>query len=136
MKQQKIRAKNDEGYSVWSEPINYITKADVPKAPTNLRFKIQQTLIKIAWDYPTLDGGDKITTFTLELSEYPDIEFSSIYHDNKTEYQIQKKLKPGVIYYVRVFCSNSIGKSKVIFKFYFILVKGKNTLKNVKITIY
>lgn len=111
-----MRSKNEEGYSGWSEAIKFKTKANVPKNPLKLRVKIQQNQsvnIKVTWDTPIDNGGDKICAYQLELSDSLELKkFESIFEGNQLEYLIEKELTPGATYYTRVSCSNSIGCSE------------------------
>lgn len=114
--QFRLRAKNEEGNSAWSETKKYSTNADVPKCPTKLKVKIQSSQVslvvyKVNWEAPKDDGGDKIQNFTLEMSEFDQNSFEEIYSGEEAEYLIEKVLKPGYSYLLRVFCSNSIGPS-------------------------
>jgi hypothetical protein len=105
-----LRSKNEEGYSSWSEAVKLATKANVPKNPTKLRVKIQALNIKVMWDCPPEDGGDKVTNYSLELSDSLEkTKFATVFEGNKLEHQIEQSLRPGTTYYIRVCCSNSMG---------------------------
>lgn len=111
----RLRAKNDEGYSAWSDIAKFKTNADVPNFPTKLRVKIQQNQslnIKVSWAAPTDNGGDEVISYDLQLSDSLENKFESIYNGPKLEHLIEKMLSSGITYYVRVSCSNSIGVSE------------------------
>ncbi|CAF0919214.1 unnamed protein product, partial [Brachionus calyciflorus] len=110
--QFRLRAKNEEGNSAWCETKKFSTLADVPNAPSKIRTKIQSlNIYKFNWESPRDDGGDKIRTYTLEMSEYEQNIFKEIYTGDKNEFLLEKSLKPGFCYVLRVLCTNSIGNS-------------------------
>ena len=108
----RLRAKNDEGNSAWSEITKFTTRADVPKSPGKIRTKIQaNNVFKFNWEVPKDDGGDKILSYSLEMSENESDSFQEVYNDEKNECILEKSLKPGHCYYLRCSCLNSIGQS-------------------------
>lgn len=110
--QFRLRAKNEEGNSAWSEITKFCTNADVPQQPGKIRTKIQApNVYKFNWESPKDDGGDKILSYSLELSENELDGYEEIYYDDKNECIIEKNLTPGKSYFLRVCCSNSIGQS-------------------------
>lgn len=111
--QFRLRAKNEEGSSAWSETERFTTKADIPKCPCKLKVKIQSLIVyKISWEAPKDDGGDTIKRYTLEMSEFDQNLYEEIYNGEETDFQLDKTLKPGYSYLLRVYCSNSIGSSE------------------------
>ena len=109
--QFRLRARNEEGNSPWSDIRKYFTQADVPKHPLKLRAKVSQACIKVNWDLPKDDGGSKIISYCLEMAECDESEFRVVYEGALLEHSIEDKLKPGCVYSLRVNCSNSIGRS-------------------------
>jgi fibronectin type III domain-containing protein 3 len=114
--QFRLRAKNEEGNSAWSETKSFSTKADVPQMPLKLQTRIQNApiLIRVSWEAPKQNGGDKIISYCLELAEF-NLElansFSIIYEGENLEHTIKaSQLNPGAKYSLRVSCANTIGR--------------------------
>lgn len=114
--QFRLRAKNEEGNSAWSETKSFSTKADVPQAPIKLQTRIQNSPIqvRVSWEAPKQNGGDKIISYCLELAEFvleTSDSFSVIYEGENLEYTIERpQLNPGAKYSLRTSCANTIGR--------------------------
>ena len=114
--QFRLRARNEEGNSPWSDPRKYSTQADVPRHPLKLRARVvSQACVKTNWDVPKDDGGSEIISYCLEMAESAsgggDSEFRVVYEGALLEHSIDDQLQPGCAYSLRVSCSNSIGRS-------------------------
>ncbi len=113
----RLRAKNDEGYSQWSETVNFFTTGDLPKPPERLRVKVQTSVktvcIKVMWEASRDDGGSRVNKFTIQLSTSVHGRFETIYEGEKFDYTLEEKLEPGLDYFVRASCTNEIGSSEV-----------------------
>ena len=78
--------------------------------------------IRASWEGPGENGGEPVTSYTLELSSNSSLMdnegFRVVYEGESQECLIEESLIPGAVYYVRVACSNLIGISEVneIFK--------------------
>ena len=74
----------------------------------------EPALIRVTWEPPANNGGDKITVYCLELADESEnaCTFSIVYEGAQLEHSIeQSRLKPGAKYEVRVSCANKTGKS-------------------------
>lgn len=66
----RVRGKNDEGYSGWSDVVKFWTKADVPRPPGKLR--VERTKFnhyRLQWEAPRDDGGSPLLFYSLELAQ-------------------------------------------------------------------
>ena len=86
----RVRAKNEEGYSGWSEVAKFWTSADVPRSPVKL--KIERTKLhqyRVQWEAPREDGGSPILFYSLELAPAtPNHFYQCIYTGPHCEFTI------------------------------------------------
>lgn len=112
------RVLNQIGWSEWSE-ITYILAAKVPSVPGSPKLGVVtstnlQLLLSLSLD----NGGSDILSYTLEYTDGT-ISYSSLltYTESSTTKLVPisaitpNALRPGVIYFFRVYATNAIGNS-------------------------
>lgn len=63
----KVEAKNEYGYSVYSETITLLA-AYIPEVPTSVTTEIDGTQVKVLWSLPS-DNGSPITAYKVFVQE-------------------------------------------------------------------
>lgn len=108
--QFRIRAENEAGASIWSEPIAYETLAERPSRPQkpHVKGKMGANRFKAKWEPPIDKGGTDIAVYYLEINGGDGYE--TIYKGRDIE-AICDRLNPGSTYHIRVACENSAGVS-------------------------
>ncbi len=111
--QFRLRARNEEGNSVWSDVKKFKTLANKPNAPCKLKLKSTPNQLKVSWEAPIDNGGSEVLRYYVQIAEHKEkLVFETHYEGLKFEYVIDaSKLKPGHHYLLRIFCSNTIGHS-------------------------
>jgi len=106
-----IRAENKVG----SEEAEFkVVVLDKPSAPQNLRVKdVSPDNITLVWDEPEVDGGSKITGYTIEKADVKRRAFGSAgsTRSDTMEFQVTK-LYEGNEYLFKVYAENAVGQSE------------------------
>ena len=110
----RLRARNDEGSSGWSESRRFCTLADVPQPPSRLRVVKVASSYRVSWEPPKDNGGDRVSAYILEIGGVvgADSCFEQIYSGEQLEHCIERSLQPGCSYLLRACCVNAIGPSE------------------------
>lgn len=112
----RIRARNQEGYSNWSDIFSFTTNPDRPQCPLNLHISkayLTPYSCKIEWEEPKFNGGSKIIKYLIDIKNFIDTNDKynfSINNNNECEYLFDN-LKPGNTYETRVACMNDANLS-------------------------
>lgn len=106
----RLRAKNNDGLSPWSEEVTYRTIPDRPARPSKpvVKGRIHAHSFKLKWEPPSDTGGAEITRYILEVNSGSGYE--TVYSGIKTE-AVCDKLTPGTTYQLRVCCISAGGCS-------------------------
>lgn len=100
----RVRAKNDEGHSSWSEVAKFLTRPDVPRAP--LKLKVERVALKnnpaivnqyrVQWETPRDDGGSPVLFYSLELalasSPSSPLSYECVYTGPNCEFAISNSM--------------------------------------------
>ncbi|XP_018563239.1 fibronectin type-III domain-containing protein 3A isoform X4 [Anoplophora glabripennis] len=106
----RLRARNDDGISPWSEEVTYRTLPDRPARPSKpiVKGRIHAHSFKLKWEPPSDTGGAEITRYILEVNSGSGYE--TVYSGIETE-AVCDKLTPGTTYQLRVSCISAGGCS-------------------------
>ncbi|KAJ8971455.1 hypothetical protein NQ314_000712 [Rhamnusium bicolor] len=106
----RLRARNDDGMSPWSEEVTYRTLPDRPARPSKpvVKGRIHAHSFKLKWEPPSDTGGAEITRYILEVNSGSGYE--TVYSGLETE-AVCDKLTPGTTYQLRVSCISAGGCS-------------------------
>nr|CAH7718590.1 unnamed protein product [Callosobruchus chinensis] len=106
----RLRVKNEDGTSPWSEDVTYRTLPDRPARPSKpvVKGRIHAHSFKLKWEPPADAGGAKITRYLLEVNSGSGYE--PVYSGPETE-AICDRLTPGTTYQLRVCCQSIGGQS-------------------------
>ncbi|VEN63610.1 unnamed protein product [Callosobruchus maculatus] len=106
----RLRVKNEDGTSPWSEDVTYRTLPDRPARPSKpvVKGRIHAHSFKLKWEPPADTGGAKITRYLLEVNSGSGYE--PVYSGPETE-AICDRLTPGTTYQLRVCCQSIGGQS-------------------------
>ncbi|XP_075813044.1 fibronectin type III domain containing protein 3C1-like [Microtus pennsylvanicus] len=111
----RIFACNLEGRSNPSREVKYSTRPAKPRYPKKpyVVGEIQARQVKIGWDSPRDNGGMRISSYSLEVSENSDGAnlWKIIYSGTLREF-LYDGLQPGTTYKLRVFCTSPVGQSQ------------------------
>lgn len=106
----RLRTKNEDGSSPWSEEVTYRTLPDRPARPSKpiVKGRIHAHSFKLKWEPPSDTGGAEITRYVLEVNSGSGYE--TVYSGMETE-AVCDKLTPGTTYQLRVSCYSAGGCS-------------------------
>ncbi|KAJ8961083.1 hypothetical protein NQ318_008759 [Aromia moschata] len=106
----RLRTRNDDGTSPWSEEVTYRTLPDRPARPSKpvVKGRIHAHSFKLKWEPPSDTGGAEITRYILEVNSGSGYE--TVYSGIETE-AVCDKLTPGTTYQLRVSCISAGGCS-------------------------
>ncbi|CAG9863441.1 unnamed protein product [Phyllotreta striolata] len=106
----RLRAKNENGTSPWSDEVTYSTLPDKPSRPSKplVKGRIHAHSFKLKWEPPNYTGGSDITMYILEVNSGSGYE--PVYQGLETE-AVCDKLTPGTTYQLRVSCISGGGVS-------------------------
>ena len=105
----RVRAVNEEGNGIWSEPSSATTTATAPGSVRNLAVTLRHQTLRLDWDAPSDDGGSTITGYDVAYKLSTSSTWTDFTHSGTGTQADITGLTNSSSYNVRVRAANSIG---------------------------